>query len=362
MRRTGRELRARLFSRLDQAPEADRGEVVLERYLSAAHRDDRSGGCESIDDFASQLEAYLPASGKLSRRHVARAYTGAMTGSVIRGVRVPDILYGTAWKEAATEALVFGALTTGFRGIDTANQRKHYDEAAVGRGLARAREAGIGRDAVFLQTKFTHAGGQDHRLPYDPAAPVAEQVAQSFASSLAHLGVDRLDSLVLHGPSQRDGLAPIDREAWHAIEELAEAGRVSLIGISNVTAAQLRALVELARVPPAFVQNRCYAERGWDRAVRAVCAEHGIVYQAFSLLTANRDAVAHRGVRAIAARHGKTAAQIVFRFARQVGMLPLTGTSSPAHMRDDLAVFGPGGFELDPADLAVVEAAGERSP
>jgi diketogulonate reductase-like aldo/keto reductase len=226
-------------------------------------------------------------------------------GRVIRGVRVPGLLYGTAWKEEATESLVFGALTAGFRGLDTANQRKHYDEAGVGRAIARALAAGLRRDELFVQTKFTHLGGQDHRLPYDPAAPIAEQVAQSFDSSLAHLGVERIDSLVLHGPSQQGGLAPADREAWRAIEGLAEAGRVALIGVSNVTAGQIRAIVELARVPPAFVQNRCYAARGWDRAIRALCAEHGIVYQAFSLLTANRDVVAHRGVRAIAARHGK---------------------------------------------------------
>ena len=276
----------------------------------------------------------------------------------IRGVRVPGILYGTAWKEDATESLVLGALTAGFRGIDTANQRKHYDEAGVGRGIARALGAGLSRDQLFVQTKFTHAGGQDHRLPYDAAAPIRDQVAQSFERSLVHLGLDRIDSLVLHGPSQRDGLAPADRDAWRAIEAIAEAGRVALIGISNVTARQVRDLVDLARVAPDFVQNRCYAERGWDRAVRAVCHERGIVYQAFSLLTANRDVLADREVRAIATRHGKTAAQVVFRFARQVGMLPLTGTKSPQHMREDLAIDG---FELAPGEVAVLDAAGEPS-
>ena len=274
----------------------------------------------------------------------------------IRGVRVPGFLYGTAWKEDATESLAFGALTTGFRGIDTANQRKHYHEAGVGRAIARALASGIRRDELFVQSKFTHLGGQDHRLPYDAAAPVGEQVAQSFASSLAHLGIEALDSLILHGPSQRDGLAAADREAWRAIEALAQAGRVALIGVSNVTVRQLRELVALARVPPAFVQNRCYAERGWDRAVRVVCAEHGIVYQAFSLLTANRDVAAHRDVRAIAARHGKTPAQIIFRFARQAGMLPLTGTSSPVHMREDLAIDD---FALDAQELSTIDAAGQ---
>jgi diketogulonate reductase-like aldo/keto reductase len=278
------------------------------------------------------------------------------TGFAIRGVRVPSLLYGTAWKEDATESLTYGALGRGFRGIDTANQRKHYHEAGVGRAIARALEAGIARDELFVQTKFTHRGGQDHRLPYDAAAPIAQQVAQSFARSLEHLGVTRLDSLVLHGPSARDHLAPADREAWRAIEAIAEAGGTRLIGISNVTPQQVRELVELARIPPAFVQNRCYAERGWDRATRAVCAEHGILYQAFSLLTANRDVVAGRTVRAIAARHGRTPAQVVFRYARQAGMLPLTGTSSPQHMMDDLAIDE---FELLPDDVAAVDAAGQ---
>jgi len=277
-------------------------------------------------------------------------------GFDLRGVRVPSLLYGTAWKEDATESLVYGALTSGFRGIDTANQRKHYDEAGVGRGIARALATGARRDQLFLQTKFTHRGGQDDRLPYDPAAAIADQVAQSFASSLDHLGVDHVDSLVLHGPSQRDGLGAADHEAWRAIERLADAGRVQLIGISNVTVRQLTELVELARVPPAFVQNRCYAERGWDRAVRGLCSRHGLVYQAFSLLTANRDVVAGAAVRAIATRHAKTPAQIIFRFARQAGMLPLTGTRSPQHMREDLAIDS---FELDASEVATIDAAGE---
>src|SRR6185369_13977310 len=113
-------------------------------------------------------------------------------------------------------------------------------------------------------------------------------------------------------------------------------------------------LVEIARVAPAFVQNRCYAERGWDRAVRAVCDRHGIVYQGFSLLTANRQVLAHPAVLAIARRHGRTPAQIVFRFTQQLGMIPLTGTSDPGHMRQDLAVSE---FDLDADELAVVDAA-----
>jgi diketogulonate reductase-like aldo/keto reductase len=88
---------------------------------------------------------------------------------------------------------------------------------------------------------------------------------------------------------------------------------------------------------PAFVQNRCFAQLGWDREVRAFCREGKIVYQGFSLLTANPGVLRHRLVAGIAARGKATPAQVVFRFAQAVGMLPLTGTSDAAHMTQDLA-------------------------
>src|ERR1700761_9487599 len=114
-------------------------------------------------------------------------------------VRVPRFLYGTAWKEDETQYLTELALRQGFRGIDTANQRRHYDEAAVGQAVAAATSGGlVARDELFLQTKFTFREGQDHRLPYDPAAPIPQQVEQSFASSLEHLGTEVIDSYLLH--------------------------------------------------------------------------------------------------------------------------------------------------------------------
>ena len=119
-------------------------------------------------------------------------------------VPVPPFLYGTAWKEDRTEALVRLALEAGFRGIDTANQRRHYFEAAVGAAVAAwIGEGRARREDLFLQTKFTSLGGQDHRLPYDARADPATQVRQSFASSLEHLLTTYVDSYVLHGPSAR---------------------------------------------------------------------------------------------------------------------------------------------------------------
>jgi diketogulonate reductase-like aldo/keto reductase len=270
---------------------------------------------------------------------------------------LPSLLYGTAWKEDDTERLVELALRQGFRGIDTANQRKHYHEAAVGKAVANAVSRGdLTRRDLFLQTKFTFAAGQDHRLPYDPSAPIVTQVEQSLASSLEHLHTDFVDSYVLHGPSTRSGLQRADWEAWRAMEQLHDSGRVRALGVSNVSLEQLELLCRDARIRPRFVQNRCYASQGWDRRVRTFCRQHDIVYQGFSLLTANRAVVGHAEVARIATHHGRSNAQIIFRFAVDVGILPLTGTTDAGHMRADLGVID---FHLEPAETARIETLGE---
>jgi diketogulonate reductase-like aldo/keto reductase len=253
-------------------------------------------------------------------------------------VFVPDFLYGTAWKEDRTPALVELAVRTGFRGIDTANQRRHYFEDGVGQGLAAAYRAGVvTRAGLFLQTKFTYQPGQDHRLPYDPAASLSVQVAQSLGSSLEHLGTSYVDSFVLHGPSSRYDWNDADAEVWEAMTKECDAGRTRLLGVSNISLRQLEQMAAVHSMGPAFVQNRCYARLGWDRDVRLFCQERKITYQGFSLLTANPEVLHHPGVVGLAARSGATAPQIIFAFARSLGMLALTGTSSAEHMAQDLA-------------------------
>src|SRR5262245_11831261 len=113
-------------------------------------------------------------------------------------------------------------------------------------------------------------------------------------------------------------------------------GRARLIGVSNVTLGQLEEFCRQARISPRFVQNRCHAERGWDREIRAFCDANGITYQGFSLLTANRNVTSRPEMARIAARHGRAVGQIVFRFALEVGMVALTGTTDVDHMKEDL--------------------------
>lgn len=252
----------------------------------------------------------------------------------------PHFIYGTAWKEDRTARLVELALRTGFRGIDTANQRRHYFEAGVGEALAVAYRAGVvTRSDLFLQTKYTYQRGQDHRLPYDPASPLATQVVQSLASSLEHLGTDYVDSFVLHGPASGYGWSEADGEVWEAMRKERDAGRTRVLGVSNVSLKHLEDMEAAQAEMPAFVQNRCFARLGWDREVRAFCREREIVYQGFSLLTANPEVMQHPPFVELARTLNATPAQVVFAFARAAGMLPLTGTSSAVHMQEDLGSF-----------------------
>jgi diketogulonate reductase-like aldo/keto reductase len=260
------------------------------------------------------------------------------------------ILYGTAWKRERTASLVERALVLGFRGVDTACQPKHYDEAGVGRGVAAALARGIPRGELYLQTKFTPLGGQDpRRVPYDRRARVAVQIAESCRTSLQNLGVEHVDALLLHSP-----ISPFEalREAWQALEALVDAGQVHALGISNCYDLHLlSSLHQSARIKPSVVQNRFYRETGYDVDVRTFCRQHRIRYQSFWTLTANPHLLAHREILTLAASYAVTPAQILFRYLTQVGVTPLSGTTSELHMQQAVAIFE---LSLAPAELDAV--------
>jgi diketogulonate reductase-like aldo/keto reductase len=261
------------------------------------------------------------------------------------GVRIPGILYGTAWKAAATEPLVRIAIQEGFRGIDTACQPKHYNEAGVGAGLGACSAAGVPRSEIYLQTKFTPVSGHDPgQIPYDPRAPLADQIAQSCAASLRNLQTDYLDCLVLHSPLPT---AQQTEQAWRAIETILDAGTIRQAGISNCySLGEFQRFYRAARIKPAVLQNRFHAATAYDRELRAFCRKHEVVYQSFWTLTANPRLLADTAIVSLASAHGRTPAQILFRYLTQRGVVPLTGTRSETHMREDLSIFD---FELTAA-------------
>ena len=269
----------------------------------------------------------------------------------LAGVRVPRIIYGTAWKKTDTQRLVQIAVQRGFRGIDTACQPKHYHEAGVGAGIAAGLNSGLSRRDIYLQTKFTQVAGQDPRqIPYDPAASPAEQVAQSFAASLRNLQTDYLDCLILHSPLPT---AQRTLAVWRAMESLVDAGGVRQLGVSNCySLAEIEHLWRHSRIKPAVVQNRFYAETGYDREIRAFCSRQQIVYQSFWTLTANPQVLADAAITALASAYKRTPPQILFRYLTQIGVVPLTGTRSETHMREDLSIFE---FELNATERRAVD-------
>ena len=125
-------------------------------------------------------------------------------------MKIPSLIYGTAWKEDATADLVKAAISAGFNAVDTANQPRHYQEPLVGAALQSIFDGGIKREALFLQTKFTPVDGQDYRIPYDRTSDLTTQVKQSFANSLENLYTDYVDSYLLHGPYSTFGLGKSD--------------------------------------------------------------------------------------------------------------------------------------------------------
>lgn len=268
-------------------------------------------------------------------------------------MKIPTFIYGTAWKEGRTQELTEAALAAGFLGIDTANQRLHYHEAGVGKAVESILNQGwLSRSDLFLQTKYTYAAGHDHRLPFDPETAYAHQVRQSLQSSLEHLRSDYVDAFILHGPATMHGFGNADREVWRAMEQLQASGSVKSIGVSNVGYDQLVSLIGFAEVQPTFVQNRCFARDRWDARIRAVCRSNGILYQGFSLLTANAAELNRAVMHTMAGRLGRTLAQIVFRFSLQIGMIALTGTRSRQHMQEDLSVYD---FELGASEMETIE-------
>ncbi|MDH4943736.1 aldo/keto reductase [Sulfurimonas sp. C5] len=249
----------------------------------------------------------------------------------------PKLLYGTAWKKEKTAELVEKALKLGFRGIDTACQPRHYNEASVGAALKRVASEGLERDKIFVQTKFTPVEGQDpHNIPYDKNAPLETQVFQSFEQSKINLQTNYIDSYILHSP-----LFPFQNllKVWNSMEKLVHQGEVKQLGISNCyDLTTLKRLYEASEIKPAVLQNRFYKDTDYDVELRNFCNANNIQYQSFWSLSANPHLLESEPVIRAAMKHGVEAAQILYAFLISENIVPLDGTTSEQHMIDDLKV------------------------
>jgi diketogulonate reductase-like aldo/keto reductase len=252
----------------------------------------------------------------------------------------PFLVYGTAWKKGDTAKYVHDAIVAGFRFVDTACQPKHYNEAGVGDGWTSAvQELGLERQDIYLQTKFTPFPGQDpDNLPYDKNEPPEEQCKQSLVVSLQNLKTEYLDSLVMHSPYET---VEETMKVWRVMESFVDEGKVRRLGISNCyDYDKFRAIYQEARIKPRILQNRLYAESNFDTELRKFAKENDIWYQSFWTLTANRQALALPEVKELAAAKNLSPQTYMFAFLMSLGYItPLSGTTSPAHMMEDVAVM-----------------------
>ncbi|KAK9381782.1 NADP-dependent oxidoreductase domain-containing protein [Kockiozyma suomiensis] len=259
--------------------------------------------------------------------------------------RMPNMIYGTAWKKDQSDALVSKALQSGFRGIDTACQPRHYNEALVGAG-ARSfllLQPEVKREDLYIQTKFSPRGGQDAAsCPYDPDLRPAEQVAASVAVSMRNLQLGYIDTLVLHSPfDQFEDTV----EAWKAMFSYTPYSSdkneniIHNIGVSNVDLQLLKRLVAKTGIYPSVVQNRLYRSTMFDIPLRKWCTENDVIYQSFWSLTANPDLLRHERISQVAQKHGLSSAVALYAvILSEKNICVLNGTTDEEHMKEDLVI------------------------
>ena len=257
-------------------------------------------------------------------------------------MKIPNMIYGTAWKKENTTDLVFEALKQGFKGVDTACQPKHYQEDLVGLGLLKAYEIGIKREDLFIQTKFTPIDGQDQsNMPYLASDEIEIQVEKSFETSKKNLKTNFIDSYILHSP-----VYPANKlqKVWQKMEEFYDKKEVGALGISNCYDLEiLEYLFKNAKIKPTIVQNRFYSQSGYDREIRIFCEKNKIVYESFWSLTANPNILASEVLQNLSNKYQRGVAEIFYRFLNHINIVPLNGTTSTKHMIADLKI---GEFEL----------------
>ncbi|SCG08233.1 MULTISPECIES: aldo/keto reductase [unclassified Streptomyces] len=246
------------------------------------------------------------------------------------GVKIPQLGFGVFQvDDAQTTDAVLAALDAGYRSIDTA--AVYGNEKGVGRAIA---SSGVPRDELFITTKLWN-----DRQGYDSALA-------AFDTSLAKLGLDRVDLYLIHWPAPaRDRYV----DTWRALEKLLADGRARAIGVSNFQPAHLQRLLDETGVVP--VLNQIELHPGLQQAeLRDFHAQHDIATEAWSPL-AKGTLLQEEAITEIAGRHEKSPAQVVLRWHIQLGNIVIPKSVTPARIRENIDVFD---FELSPGDMAAM--------
>ena len=254
------------------------------------------------------------------------------------GVEIPCVGFGTYLTPDGDTCVnsVKEALSAGYRHIDTAEF--YANEESVGKALA---ESGISRDEVFVTTKLWNTNqGYDSALRH-------------FDMSAKKLGLDTVDLYLIHWPMAKDFVADYPRtllDTWRAFERLYEEGRVRAIGVCNCLKHHLKVIIDNSKVAPMVNQIEFHAGLVQKEA-EEFSKQNGVVVEAWAPLCRGR-AFGNPVLESIAAKHGKTQAQVLVRWCLDKGVLPLPKSVTTSRIRENINVFD---FALSADEIAAIE-------
>lgn len=257
------------------------------------------------------------------------------------GVKIPKIGLGT-WLIPDGEAAqaVRDAVEMGYRHIDTA--QAYGNERDVGEGV---RTCGVPREEIFVTSKVA----AEHKT--------YESVAKSIDESLAKLGMDYMDLMIIHCPQpwaefrgERRYFTE-NKEVWRALEKAYKDGKVKAIGVSNFLVDDLENILDGCEVKPMVNQILTHITNTPLELIN-FCREHGILCEAYSPI-AHGEALKNRLILSVAEKYSVTPAQLCVRYALQLGMVVLPKTSNPEHMKNNADIE----FEISAEDMDILELA-----
>ena len=262
------------------------------------------------------------------------------TLTLSNGVVVPQLALGTWFidDDKAAEA-VREAVKIGYRHVDTA--QAYANERGVGEGV---RTAGIPREELFVTTKVA-AEHKDY-----------ESAARSIDESLAAMGLDYLDMMIIHSPQpwvevnqSDDRYFEGNLEAWRALTDAYKAGKIRAIGVSNFQKEDIDNIWDNAEVKPMVNQVLCHISNT-PLGLIDYCQSKGIVMEAYSPV-AHGEALKNPKIAEMAAKYGVTIPQLCIRYDLQLGTITLPKTANPEHMKSNADVD----FEISSEDMEALK-------